>query len=647
MDLFSEMGDDGVDDILSPRPRSLEDKKKTTSNYLGLNLGRSQSAAPETWEYGNSASNKSAVASMGNDGIFGRSRFFAEENEEDLIQRPASTGVIGRNEESETADVNSILETLGLASLGSTATNDQQQKSNTIPSSPYSSTVIGAHAIASPGKKKSIMEKIHESPKSTTTQGSNYFTTKEESNNVFTGVNHGATQQYPTEQNQPNILHQGGQQQQQPIQYVQQPPATHYNPQQQQQVYYHPAPPQAYYDNRGQQYTVPQQQTVYINQPAATPYGYDYHGAPQQHLQHHNGHVIMPHQGAPMHAGQTQYVSVVPIQGGPHIIGGPPGQQYAYVQYGDGMSPHHAHHAQPTLVAGAPTFVMGPNGPMIPVANSPMAINYSGHGSSPPGGTGQSPPRNSLRSPDRRKKMDGMQGMSTPRGGKRIEKSSPTPSKPLSPEASNLLDEIRASKSRNQWSIYNLKGYVMEFCLDQNGSRFIQQRLEVADPREKEAVMDEIIPQIKDLNNDVFGNYVVQKLYEFGTDSMKKGLKGTLEGNMMLLSMQMYGCRVVQKALESLDHEDLCDLLHEFDSYVLTTIQDQNGNHVMQKCIEIMSIQAREVEARSGTGVSNLMADKIQFIIDDVHANIRSLCCHPYGCRVLQRMVSTTCALRN
>ena len=187
----------------------------------------------------------------------------------------------------------------------------------------------------------------------------------------------------------------------------------------------------------------------------------------------------------------------------------------------------------------------------------------------------------------------------------------------------------------------------MEFCLDQNGSRFIQQRLEVADPREKEAVMDEIIPQIKDLNNDVFGNYVVQKLYEFGTDSMKKGLKGTLEGNMMLLSMQMYGCRVVQKALESLDHEDLCDLLHEFDSYVLTTIQDQNGNHVMQKCIEIMSIQAREVEARSGTGVSNLMADKIQFIIDDVHANIRSLCCHPYGCRVLQRMVSTTCALRN
>jgi pumilio RNA-binding family len=60
----------------------------------------------------------------------------------------------------------------------------------------------------------------------------------------------------------------------------------------------------------------------------------------------------------------------------------------------------------------------------------------------------------------------------------------------------------------------------------------------------------------------------------------------------------------------------------------------------MQKCIEVMSVKARDAEARSGeVGLSDSMADKIQFIVDDVHANIRSLCCHPYGCRVLQRML--------
>jgi pumilio RNA-binding family len=164
--------------------------------------------------------------------------------------------------------------------------------------------------------------------------------------------------------------------------------------------------------------------------------------------------------------------------------------------------------------------------------------------------------------------------------------------------------------------------------------------LEVADPAEKNSVMEEIVPAIKELQNDVFGNYVVQKLYEFGTDEMKVGLKGTLEGNMLLLSLQMYGCRVVQKALESLAYDDLCELLREFDSYVLTCIQDQNGNHVMQKIVEVMSRKAKEAEARSREpGLSDAMADRIQFVVDDVLANARTLCCHPYGCRVLQRML--------
>ena len=90
-------------------------------------------------------------------------------------------------------------------------------------------------------------------------------------------------------------------------------------------------------------------------------------------------------------------------------------------------------------------------------------------------------------------------------------------------------------------TIARLEGHVVEFCLDQNGSRFIQQRLEVADPVEKGAVMDEVLPAVTDLQNDVFGNYVVQKLFEFGTEDMKSDLKGTLEGNMLSLSLQMYG----------------------------------------------------------------------------------------------------------
>lgn len=99
-------------------------------------------------------------------------------------------------------------------------------------------------------------------------------------------------------------------------------------------------------------------------------------------------------------------------------------------------------------------------------------------------------------------------------------------------------------------------------------------------------------------------------------------------------------CRVIQKALESLGYDDLCELLTEFKQNVLICIQDQNGNHVMQKCIEVISTKAKEAEFQSGqAGVAVTMAKSIQFIVDDVLANVESLCCHPYGCRVLQRML--------
>jgi len=49
---------------------------------------------------------------------------------------------------------------------------------------------------------------------------------------------------------------------------------------------------------------------------------------------------------------------------------------------------------------------------------------------------------------------------------------------------------------------------------------------------------------------DAFGNYVIQKFFEYGTDSQKTELVGLIKGHMLQLALQMYGCRVIQKALE-------------------------------------------------------------------------------------------------
>jgi len=43
---------------------------------------------------------------------------------------------------------------------------------------------------------------------------------------------------------------------------------------------------------------------------------------------------------------------------------------------------------------------------------------------------------------------------------------------------------------------------------------------------------------------DVFGNYVVQKLFEVCDQGQKVEIAGKMEGNVFKLSMEMYGCRV-------------------------------------------------------------------------------------------------------
>ena len=95
--------------------------------------------------------------------------------------------------------------------------------------------------------------------------------------------------------------------------------------------------------------------------------------------------------------------------------------------------------------------------------------------------------------------------------------------------------------------------------------RFIQQKLERASPSEKAMVFSEILSSAYSLMTDVFGNYVIQKFFEFGTSEQKQMMAQRIRGHVMPLSLQMYGCRIVQKALESIPPE-MQVLLSVYDS---------------------------------------------------------------------------------
>lgn len=82
--------------------------------------------------------------------------------------------------------------------------------------------------------------------------------------------------------------------------------------------------------------------------------------------------------------------------------------------------------------------------------------------------------------------------------------------------------------------------------------RFIQQKLEHASLTEKALIFSEILSAAYSLMMDVFGNYVIQKFFEFGTTEQKQTLAQRVRGHVLALALHMYGCRVIQKALESI-----------------------------------------------------------------------------------------------
>lgn len=59
-------------------------------------------------------------------------------------------------------------------------------------------------------------------------------------------------------------------------------------------------------------------------------------------------------------------------------------------------------------------------------------------------------------------------------------------------------------------------------------------------------------------------------------------------------------------------------MVAELDGSVMKCILDQNGNHVIQKCIECVP------------------GDRIQFITSAFYGQVLALSTHPYGCRVIQ-----------
>jgi len=123
--------------------------------------------------------------------------------------------------------------------------------------------------------------------------------------------------------------------------------------------------------------------------------------------------------------------------------------------------------------------------------------------------------------------------------------------------------------------------------------------------------------------NDVVLSASDQDRHTSVIDLLEEGSAGVvaeLEGNILWLSFDRFGCRVVQKALETTTGDAQLRLAMKLRGSVLKCAEHMHGNFVLQKCVEQLPL-----------------AD-LRFILEELQGHISEVATHTYACRVVQRL---------
>eukprot|EP00250_Pteridium_aquilinum_P006658 c16529_g1_i1 orf=341-2908(-) len=173
-------------------------------------------------------------------------------------------------------------------------------------------------------------------------------------------------------------------------------------------------------------------------------------------------------------------------------------------------------------------------------------------------------------------------------------------------------------------SLDDLEGRIFSVARDQHGCRFLQRKLDEANPEDVEKIFQEIKEHVVQLMTDPFGNYLVQKLLDACSEAHRSAILEavTKSDDLISISLNMHGTRAVQKLIETLQTPDQISMLIScLKRGVVTLIKDLNGNHVVQRCLQ------------------RLKNEDNQFIFDAAASYCVEIASHRHGCCVLQRCV--------
>jgi hypothetical protein len=159
----------------------------------------------------------------------------------------------------------------------------------------------------------------------------------------------------------------------------------------------------------------------------------------------------------------------------------------------------------------------------------------------------------------------------------------------------------------------------VQLARDRGGSRALQQRIQDCGPRERKQIFDSLVPRLGELVFDPASNYVIQKLCEFPTPESHAIFLSFFLSDIHRIVDHQTACRVLQKFIENTTAGNVDQLFLTLKPGLIALCYSANGNHIVQRFIELLPLRLAEIVVILEPHVAKLVIDNC-------------------GCRVMQRL---------
>ncbi|XP_008782134.2 pumilio homolog 2-like [Phoenix dactylifera] len=173
--------------------------------------------------------------------------------------------------------------------------------------------------------------------------------------------------------------------------------------------------------------------------------------------------------------------------------------------------------------------------------------------------------------------------------------------------------------------LMGIEGYVYSIAKDQHGCRYLQHKFDEGS-LQVDVIFNGIIDHVVELMVDPFGNYLMQKLLDVCSEEQMTRIILMLTEDaeeLVRISLNIHGTRAVQKLIETLkSRQQIALVISALRPGFLDLIKDLNGNHVVQRCLQCLTVEDNK------------------FIFDAATKHCVDIATHQHGCCVLQRCIS-------